>query len=128
MQIQLKKKKKDIRPYRYELDELAYVTNVNACLISESEVLTADANVLVQKFDNGLVIQYWYYLDGYCECLINKPYRVLKVLEEGGEKTLLRIENTQETHNLVEPFGRLVRYVIDGEALPGYEEITNICK
>lgn len=128
MEINIKKHKKEIKPYRYEMNEQAFVSNINSVLLHENEVLTSEANVLVQKFDSGLVIQYWYYLDGYCECLINKPYRILKVLEEDQEITYLRIENTKVTYKMPEPFGRVTRFVINGEAQPGYEEVTNICK
>lgn len=128
MELNLTKRKKDIKPYRYEMHEQAYVSNINATLLHESEVMTSDANVLIQKFDNGLILQYWYFLDGYCECLINKPYRVLKVIEDGQEKTYLRIENSEITHKLPEPFGRVTRFVVNGDAKPGYEDITNICK
>lgn len=126
--IKLKKKKKDIKPYRYDMDQQAYVTNINAALIHEAEVMTADANVLVQKFDSGLIIQYWFYLDGYCECLINKPYRVVSLFEEGAQKVYLRIENSEVTYKLSEPFGKVTRYVVNGEAKPGYSDITNICR
>lgn len=126
--INLKKVKKEVRPYRYTPPEEAYVTNINSALIHESEIITNEAIVLVQKFSSGLIVQYWYYpKDGYCECILNKPYRVIRVLDN-IEKVYLRVEDTDKKYTLPEPFGKIKRYVINGKPIPGYEEITNICR